>query len=259
MVPVYVLVGVPVPSRKAVVVPTPDLDKPHPSFKETPRRQTLLRKVITLLLCIDLLWPALRASLQSVQPQHMRGLVLEVECLRRRQLHPCRQLVAPDARLQSLVPRPDRRVHPVERREQIASLRLPVGTDKCARFVRKQVGDRSLRSGIDHRPAVLRGQKCTVPVFHPVGTKPTMVGQHHERRKVVVHGAKAVAYPTACARKSGQLKSGRLQQRGRGVDPGLADHVVDKRHLVNHPAQGGHRLAKHLPRLPVGLEVPDRP
>ena len=41
--------------------------------------------------------------------------------------------------------------------------------------------------------------------------------------------------------------------------PGLADHVVDERDLVDDVAERRDDLAEHLAALAVGLELPHRP
>ena len=86
-----------------------------------------------------------------------------------------------------------------------------------------------------------------------------MVGQHHERRQIVVQLPEAVAHPAAHAGKAGPVEPGRLQQRALRVHAGLADHVVDERHLVHDCAERRDHFAEHLAALAVWLEVPDRP
>ena len=75
-----------------------------------------------------------------------------------------------------------------------------------------------------------------------------MIGQHDERRQVLVHAAEAVADPAAHAGKPGAIEAGGLQQRALAVDAGLADHVVDERDLIDDRAERRDDLAEHACR-----------
>ncbi len=85
-----------------------------------------------------------------------------------------------------------------------------------------------------------------------------MVGQHHERRQVVVQAAESVADPRSHPGESRQLEPSRLQIRRLAVDTGFAHQVVDECHLVGDPAEVGHRFTQQLPALAMRFEVPDR-
>ena len=82
-----------------------------------------------------------------------------------------------------------------------------------------------------------------------------MVGQHDERRQVLVQTAEAVADPAAHAGEAGAVEAGRLQERALAVDAGLADHVVDERDLVDDVAERRDDFAEHACRVwPYGLK-----
>ena len=87
----------------------------------------------------------------------MRGLRLQVECLGRGELHPCRELVAADTGVEPLVAFARGGVLPVEVGHQPVSRRLAVGRDKLPGRVGEQIGDRSLGPRKNDRAAVLRG------------------------------------------------------------------------------------------------------
>lgn len=109
--------------------------------------------------------------------------------------------------------------------------------------MQEKIGDRRLAAGVDHRAAMLGGQERRVPVLHFVRGQAAMVWQHDEGRQIIVHRAEAVANPAARAREAGKQKAGRLQQRGRAVDAGFADHIVDESDVVHDLAEPGYRFA----------------
>ena len=84
-----------------------------------------------------------------------------------------------------------------------------------------------------------------------------MIGQHDERRQIVVHAAQAVTDPAAHAGKAGQLETGGLQQRRLAVDARLADHVVHEGHVVDTRPEIRDDVAEHLAALAVRLKLPD--
>ena len=124
--------------------------------------------------------------------------------------------------------------------------------------MRPEVGQRLVSRGLHDRAAVLRRQEAGIPVLHAIGAVAAVVGEHDKGRQVVVHRAERVAHPAAGAREAGQHEAGRLQERGRGVHPGGAHHVVDERHLVGDVAERHHGGGKQFAALAIGLEIPDR-
>jgi len=60
---------------------------------------------------------------------------------------------------------------------------------------RKEIVNRVLVAGANHRALKLSGQKTRPPVGRTVGCVPAAVGNDHERRQILVQGAEAVADP----------------------------------------------------------------
>jgi len=150
------------------------------------------------------------------------------------------------------------RVVPVQPRHQAMRLGFAGGRNKFARSVRKQIGDRRRCAGEHDRAAVLRRQKRGVPIFHAVRRKPAVIGQDDKRGQIVVERTETLARPAACAGKSRKLKTRRLQQRGRTVHAGFADHVVHERQIVDDRPEGRDDVAQQFPRLAVRMEIAER-
>ena len=98
---------------------------------------------------------------------------------------------------------------------------------------------------------MLGRQKAGRPVHVAVRRQAARIGQHDERRQVVVHAAQAVADPRTHAGKAGQHETGRLHERGRPVHVRLRDHRMDERDVVDALAECRDRIAEPFAALAV--------
>ena len=85
-----------------------------------------------------------------------------------------------------------------------------------------------------------------------------MIGEDHKRRQVLVRAAQTVADPAAQGGEPGSVETGRLQKRALRVNPGLADHVVNKRDLIDDITEWCNNLTQLFAAFPVRFEVPKR-
>ena len=146
----------------------------------------------------------------------------------------------------------------VQTGQQLVSLGLALRGDEAAGSSGKQIGDGRSCAGIDDGALMLGRQERGVPVLGAVAGEAAMIGQHDERRQVLVHAAQTVTDPAAHAGKPRKLEAGRLKIGRLAVNAGLADHVVDKRHVIHATAERGRDLAEHLAAAAIGLELPQR-
>ena len=102
------------------------------------------------------------------------------------------------------------------------------------------------------------GQEGAIPVLGPVTGVAAVVGQHHEGGQIIVQATQPVADPGPHARETGILEASGLQVGGLAVHAGLAGHVVDEGHLVDHPAERRDRLGQQFSAGAVGPEFPYR-
>src|SRR5215831_5911602 len=95
-----------------------------------------------------------------------------------------------------------------------------------------------------------------IPILRPIAGKPAMIGQHDERRQIVIHAAKAVADPATHTRKSRHLKSRGLQIGSLTMHSRLADHVVNEGDVVYDPAEVCDDFAEEFATLAIRLKFP---
>ena len=251
-----VFVGVPVAPREAIVVAAPHLHEAHPALEEAPRGEALEGEVPSLLGGVDLRRPHGRHAVETIQREHVVGLVGQRQRLGGGQLHPRRQLVGADPGLEPGIAGARGEVAAVEPGQCRA--RGGVGLRGDERGGGAEVGDRRGAPGRDDGTGVLRGEEPGVPVLHPVGGIAAVIGEDDERGEVLVVAAQRVAHPGAGAGETGEHEAGRLEERGRGVDPRRAHHVVDERDPVDHAPQRRHHVGQLLAARPVPTERPDR-
>ena len=110
MIPLHILVRIPIAPRKAVVGPAPYLHKPHAAFQQPPRDQAIAAEVFDLLPRIDLrLCRRDRVLLiEPVHPQNVLRLAANIEHLRRTQLHPRREFIRTNPRIEPRIALPRR-------------------------------------------------------------------------------------------------------------------------------------------------------
>ncbi len=76
-------------------------------------------------------------------------------------------------------------------------------------------------------------QESGRPVAGPVGREAAGIGDHDERRQIVVQRAKSIAEPSAHRRESRQNETVVLHEGGRPVDVRFGNHGMDKRHVID--------------------------
>jgi hypothetical protein len=103
VVALHIFVRIPVAAREAVVVATPDLDETHAALEQAAGGEAFLGEMNVSSVGADSFGPGLRAAVEAVEFQHVRGLGLEVERLGRGELHARGEFVAADARVEPLV------------------------------------------------------------------------------------------------------------------------------------------------------------
>ena len=253
-----VLVRIPVPTREAVVVAAPHLNEAHPALDQPTGHQAFVPEVMPFLLGVDLARPRRRIASDAILLQQRVRFLGQIHHLRCRQLHACRQLVAPDPRIQPRIPIPRLRVPPIQPRHQVMRRTLARRLHIIPVSVREQVRDRILASGIQDRSGVLPRQEGGVPVLGSVRCKSPVIRKHDEGRQVLVDRSESVADPRPHARESGQLEPCRLKVRRLAVHAGLAHQIVHERHLIDHLPEVGHHIAEWLARLTVRPERPHR-
>ena len=155
MVAPDVLMGIPVAAGEGIVIAAPDLHEPNAPLEETPGREALLGEMPGFFIGVDFRRPRFGTAVESVEFQYMLRLGLKIQRVRGRQLHPGRQFVALDARLQPLIALSRGRVLLIEAGEQRLSILLTGGIDILACWVRVQVGNGIARARINDAPAVL--------------------------------------------------------------------------------------------------------
>ncbi len=187
----------------------------------------------------------------------MGRLLRQVEGLGSGQLHARGQFVAVNAGFQPLVAGARGRMALVDSIGQGNAGGVAGAGDVVALPGGEQVGDRSLGARINHGALMLGGQKGAVPILGAVRAEAAMIGQNHERRQVFVQAAQSVADPAAHAGKSGPIEPGGLQQGSLAMHAGLADHVVDEGHFVDHLAQRCDYFAQQFAALAVRLKIPN--
>src|SRR5688500_1206183 len=140
---------IPVPPRKTVVVPAPDLDEADAAFEEASCHQAFARKIFTLLTSVDLFRPGARTLLEPVKFQHARRFLRNLERFRRRELHFRRELITADPRLEPRIAGASRGMPLIEFREQGNRRRLALRADEpLSLFRRKKIDDRRRRAGV---------------------------------------------------------------------------------------------------------------
>ena len=252
-----VLVGIPVATREAVVVAGPDLHKADAAFEEASGGQALAAEGILFFGDIDFFRPNLRGVIDAIAGLRLFGFLGQVEGVWCGELHLGGKLVAANAGFETRVARMRVGMGPVELAEEFESGGLSGGRDVVGRR-RREVGD-GLR-GVDAYLCglVLTREERGVPVLLAVGRQAADIGQHDERREVVVERAKAVAHPGADARVAWDQETGGLQEGGLAMHAGTADDIMHEGDIVHDVTDGRDDVAEHLARLTVGLEFPRR-
>ena len=85
-----------------------------------------------------------------------------------------------------------------------------------------------------------------------------MIWQHHKRRQIFVLTAKCVTDPAPGTWKSGGLKTCRLKIRRRTMNARFANHIVNKRHIVNARTEFANNRTELFSTFAIGLKFPGR-
>ena len=156
-------------------------------------------------------------------------------------LHPRRQLVAPDAGGQRVGLGLLLQVDRVELLEQLQARALGLGRGAAGGL---EVADRRAAARVEGHALMLGGQEPARPVEGPAGGvgDAAGVGQDDEAGKVLVLGPEAVREPRAHRREAHLAEPGvRLEDAG-DVVGGLGDHRVDHRQLVGDLGQAREQV-----------------
>ena len=148
-----------------------------------------------------------------IQPiEFLRRLALagNIERLLRRRLHPRRQLVACDARLQIGFARMPREMLLIEPGEEGEVLLLQRALQMRRRFEVQNAG----LGGADNRPLEQRRQPAIGPVAHAIDRMPARIGQHHIRGQALAFRAQPVGQPRAQGRTA-RLRLARVHEPNR--------------------------------------------
>ena len=188
-----------------------------------------------------------RRIVQTVQVADMPRLVADVHQLRRLGLHPERQLVCADARLQFAVVRVLGQVAVVEplQRVQLATLADAIHAPGGAKI---QDGRTAWPQ---QSPLVRRRQIAVAPHGRAVDRRPARVLDNHVARHVAVAAAQAVAHPRANRRAAGKLAPGGDMQRGWPVILVVRLDAVNKRKVIHVPGQVRETVRQPAAALPV--------
>ena len=98
---------------------------------------------------------------------------------------------------------------------------------------------------------MLGGKKAGRPVLGAIRRQPARIGQHDERRQIVVHAAQTIADPGTHARKTGQHKPSRLHEGGGAMHVRLRDHRMNERDVVDTVAERRDRIAQPLAAVAI--------
>ena len=205
-----VLMAVPIAPGEAIVIPTPDLDKAHPSLEQATGYQAFAAKEFRLRL--DVHHTVVHTRAFGSKPVHVLDilrLIGKVQCIGGAQLHGPGQFISTDPGRQSVIPFPLRRMGSIQSVQQMESGLIALGGNKTT-LRRAQIRDGIFITRTNDGTLVQGGEKGSSPILCSVRCETAVVGQNHKGGEIVVFTAEGIGHPGPGAGKSGKIKSGGL-------------------------------------------------
>ena len=182
---------------KPLSAPAPDLHEPHAALEQPPGDQAVAAEVAGLLAGVH---RAVVLHVRARRGRRGRGrAAARRRCRAPRARTSCILAASSYERMRASSRRVAVRASASCRRLSCSSGREHVRARRRGltngAFGREEVGDRVVGAGADHRALVLGREEPGAPVLRAVGREAARVGQHDERRQVVVQLPQAVADP----------------------------------------------------------------
>ncbi len=220
-----------------------DLDEPDPALGETSGHEALPAEV------------AGGRVIEAIEPLRRRRFLRNLLDLRRRRLHPERQLERRDPALERRIGPGLIQVVAIHLLDQVQIQALQLPGCGCVRDERDLRPVRADPRRADGRALIDRRQERRAPVVHAAVAEIRADGD--EPRQVLILGPEPVRDPRAHARPDERIAAGVELQEGSAVPRVGPVHRVDHAEVVHAPGQVREQLADRDPALAV-LPEPER-